>query len=114
MPGSPDSEAAIDRLLQVGAKWQSDVAAVWLYGSQRVANAAKTLDDEVNELFMIARARQLTWDEYRVLRVSAEGALEDLIRAMRQEAALPSFDVILRWRPEQAIRSDGGSNGTNA
>jgi hypothetical protein len=105
-PGTSASDRAIDRVLQIGAQWQSNVAAVWLYGSEPVTKAAKVLDDEVNNLFMIARSQQLSWDEYRSKRMPAEGALEQLISAIRNEARLPDFEVALRWRPELASEAD--------
>jgi hypothetical protein len=67
--------------------------------------ASKNLDDEVNELFLLARVRQFTWDEWRLQRMGAEGALEELITAIRQESMLPRFPVMLRWRPEQPSES---------
>lgn len=105
-PGTSTSDLAADRVLEIGAQWQSYIAAVWLYGSEPVTKAAKALDDEVNNLFLIARTQQLSWDEYRLKRIPAEGALEQLISAIRSEARLPRFEVALRWHPEEASKAD--------
>jgi hypothetical protein len=106
LPGTPESDGAVDRVLEVGARWQSNVAAVWLHGSEPVTKATKALDDQANALFMVARAEQLSWEEYRVKRMAAEGALEQLIAAVRHELGLPEFEVALRWRPEHHSRAD--------
>ena len=106
-PETPESGRAVDRVLEVAAQWESDVAAVWLHGSEPVTQAAKALDDEVNKLFMIARAQQLSWDDFRLKVIAAEGALEQLIAAIRRELRLPEFEVALRWKPEQPSRDDG-------
>src|SRR5689334_12070356 len=45
-PETPESDDVVDRVREVGARWQSDVAAVWLHGSEPVAKAAKALDDD--------------------------------------------------------------------
>jgi hypothetical protein len=100
-PGTDTSVAAVDRVLETGAVWQGNVAAVWLHGSEPVARAAKTLDDEVNDLFLDARVHSYTWDVWRARRISAEGALEELIATVRHESALPEFSVRLRWHPEK-------------
>jgi len=105
-PETPESDHAVDRVLEVGARWQSDVAAVWLHGSEPATKAAKALDDEVNKLFMLARSQQLSWDDYRLKRIATEGALEQLIAAIRRELRLPEFEVALRWRPEQPSKAD--------
>jgi hypothetical protein len=106
-PDTPESDRAVDRVLEEAARWESDIAAVWLHGSKPVTKTAKALDDEVNNLFMVARAQQLSWDDIRLKRISAEGALEQLIAAIRRELRLPDFEVTLRWQPEQSSRADG-------
>lgn len=105
-PETPESKDAIDRFLEVGVRWQSNVAAVWLHSSEPVTKAAKALDDELNVLFTVARAEQLDFDQYRVKRMDAETAFEQLIAAIRYELGLPEFEVAIRWRPERASKSD--------
>lgn len=106
VPGTPESDDASDRVLEVGARWQSNVAAVWLHSSEPVTKAAKEVDDQANALFMVARVEQLSWDQYRVRRTAAEGALEQLIAAIRHELGLPEFEVALRWRLESPSKAD--------
>jgi hypothetical protein len=106
VPGTPESDDAIDRVLEVGARRQSNVAAVWLHSSEPVSKAAKEVDDQANALFMVARVEQLSWDQYRVRRTTAEGALEQLIAAIRHELGLPEFEVALRWRLESPSKAD--------
>lgn len=79
-PGTPESDDAIDRFLEIGVRWQSNVAAVWLHGSEPVTKAAKVLDDELNVLFTTARTNQLDFDQYRVKRMDAEQAFEQTDR----------------------------------
>ena len=102
VPGTEESERAADRVLDTGVEWQRDVVAVWFHGSEAVTDAVKELDDQVNELFLSARARQFTWDEWRLRREVAEQALEQFILAIRREFALPDFPVKLRWHREKS------------
>jgi hypothetical protein len=101
VPGTEESDRAVDRVLDTGVEWQRDVVAVWFHGSEPVTEAVKELDDQANELFLSARDKQFTWDEWRVRRVVAEQALEQFILAIRREFALPEFPVKLRWRREK-------------
>jgi hypothetical protein len=106
VPGTPESDDAIVRFLEVAVRWHSNVAAVWLHSSEPLTKAAKALDDQANALFIAARAEQLNWDQYRAKRMNAEGALEQLIAAIRHELGLPEFEVAIRWRPDYPSKAD--------
>lgn len=54
-PGTAESDLAVDHVLEVGAKWERDVVAVWLHGSESVSAAVKELDNRITELFLEAR-----------------------------------------------------------
>jgi hypothetical protein len=106
VPGTEEADRAADRVLDTGVEWQRDVVAVWFHGSGPVTEAVKELDDQVNGLFLSARAKQFTWDEWRLRRVVAEQALEQFILAIRREFSLPEFPVSLRWRREERAAED--------
>lgn len=95
-PATAESDRAVDHVLELGTKWERDVAAVWLHGSESVAAAVKDLDNRITELFLEARSAQLTWEEWRRRRAEPEVALEALISAIRRELRLPDYPVQLR------------------
>ena len=95
-PGTVESDLAVDHVLDLGTKWERDVVAVWLHGSESVSAAVKELDNRLTELFLIAKNARLTWEEWRSRRAEPEAALEALISAVRREFRLPEFPIQLR------------------
>src|SRR5438105_2945183 len=53
-------ELLVEKCRDVGTAWNGSLVGVWLYGSKQVADAARHLDDAVNELFGLVRERQLS------------------------------------------------------
>jgi hypothetical protein len=98
-PGSAESDLAVDQVLELGAKWERDVVAVWLHGSESASTAVKELDNRITELFLQARSAQLTWEEGRSRRAAPEAGLEALISTIRREFRLPEFPIQLRLDP---------------
>ena len=114
-PDTTESDLAADHVLELGAKWERDVVAVWLHGSESVSTAVKQLDNRITELFLEARSAQLTWEEWRSRRAEPEAALEALISAIRREFRLPEFPIQLRLDPaltEGALNSATQSEPT--
>lgn len=114
-PGTAESDLAVDHVLDLGAKRERDVVAVWLHGSESVSTAVKELDNRITELFLDARRAQLTWEEWRYRRAGPEAALEALISAVRREFHLPAFPIQLRLDPaftEGALDSATQSKST--
>jgi hypothetical protein len=95
-PASPESDLAVSRVLELGAKWERDIVAVWLHGSESVTRAVKELDNQITRLFVEASAARLTLEQWRQQRAEAEAALEALISAIRHEFGLPEFPIRLR------------------
>jgi hypothetical protein len=98
-PGTVESDLAVDNVLELAAKWERDVVAVWLHGSESVSSSVKELDNRITELFLESRSAQLTWEEWRYRRAGPEAALEALISAIRREFRLPEFPIQLRLDP---------------
>jgi hypothetical protein len=114
-PATAESDLAVDRVLELGAKWESDVVAVWLHGSQSVTTAVKELDNRITELFLEARSARLTWEEWRDRRAEAEAALEEVISAIRRDFRLPEFPIQLRLDPALSAGAlDPGNHSTSA
>ena len=89
------------------------MVAVWVYGSEPATTAIKNLDDRLVALFMTVRVKQLTWDEWVMAMVDAEAGLEELIRTIRREIALPEFPVRIRWQVELPDSQLGPSQQAN-
>lgn len=71
-PASPESDLAISRVLELGAKWERDIVAVWLHGSESVTRAVKQLDNQITRLFVEAPTAKLTLEQWRQQRAEAE------------------------------------------
>ncbi len=94
-PGTPEAEQAANNALDLGVAFNRTVIALWLHGSASVASAAHELDLEVNKLFMTARSRHFTWDDWRVVRGPAERAMERFTETVRSELGLPHVPVTI-------------------
>jgi hypothetical protein len=92
-PGTPEAEQAADRALELNVDFNRTLIALWLHGTVPAAKAAHQLDIELNKLFMTARSRQLTLDEWRAARRSAERALEGFTETVRAELGLPPVPI---------------------
>jgi hypothetical protein len=62
-PGTAESDPAVDDALELAAKWERDVVAVWLHGSESVSTAVKELNNRITELSLEARSAHLTWEK---------------------------------------------------
>jgi hypothetical protein len=110
-PGTAESDLAVDHVLELGTKWEKNVVAVLLHGSESVSAAVKELDNRITELFLEARSAKLTWEEWRIQRAEPEAALEGLISAVRREFHLPEFPIQLRL--DGALTAGDGSAPQN-
>ena len=76
-PGTAESEAAEAHVYGIAASgWNQHVAAAWLHGSPTVFSAVENLDRHIVKLFLLARVRRLTWDEFQEERKPFQEALE--------------------------------------
>lgn len=83
---------------QVGAKWNSAVAALWLHAPQPVAIETRRLDDAINELFLAARdGGPWTRAEFRENRKPAQEALDAFINSVRRELSFGRHDIPRHW-----------------
>ena len=104
-PGTLQTDEAISRALDLGGEFNRAIFAVWLHGSEPVANTVRELNSRVNELFLASRAKQSSWEEWRVIRGPGEVALERFVEAVRSELSLPQISVAIRIEyPNGAIQ----------
>jgi hypothetical protein len=87
-----ESGQALDRNIE----FNRTLMAVMLHASGPAASAAHALDLELNKLFMVARSRQLSWEEWRESRGPAERAMEKFMETVRHELRLPALRVEMR------------------
>jgi hypothetical protein len=80
-PGTSESEAAENKVRATGAEWDRCMVAVWLHGSEPVAEAIQQVDLEVERLLNRIRSCQLTWEEFQEERRPSQ---EDLMRSSRR------------------------------
>ena len=95
-PGTDENEEVAMAALNLGAKWNRQVVAVWLHGSPNVTSALNKLDLEVDRSFLKARNGSYTWQQWRAERVVAEEALEAFLEAVRDELELPKLAIRVR------------------
>jgi hypothetical protein len=107
-PESDAARAAAARVLDMGIDWNKTVVAVWLHSSPRVAAALRELDYQVDDLFLLARSRRFTWDEWRKERQPAEKQLEILVETIRRELSLPRLTVSIRTGNLSGLPRDTG------
>ena len=91
----------VEKCRDIGTIWNGSLIGVWLYGSKQVADAARSLDDAVNELFGLVRERQLSPSEWRLAREPSQQCLEAFIETVRRDMSLPSLPVRRHWRPPE-------------
>jgi hypothetical protein len=94
--GTSEADEVQAAALDNGVEFNRLVVAVWLHGSAMVSAAVREVDHEINRLFLAARTRKFTWDEWRSTRRPAEHALERFIEAVRAELSLPPSPVAIR------------------
>jgi hypothetical protein len=102
-PGTPESEDALARALDLGVEFNQSVVAVWFHGSPAVAAAVHQVDLEVNKLATVARQKRYAWEEWRVARSPAEHAAEQFIEVVRAELGLPDITVMLCYPPHGPV-----------
>ena len=100
-PGTPESDEALARALDLGVDFNQSVVAVWFHGSPAVAAAVHEVDMEVNKLAAVARMKRYTWDDWRVARSPAEHTAEHFIEVVRSELGLPDIAVMLCFPPHE-------------
>jgi PhoPQ-activated pathogenicity-related protein len=65
-PGTAAADQAEIRVYEVAAQeWNQQVVATWLHGSPLVIPTVERLDRLVVTLFLDARARRYTWEEFQ-------------------------------------------------
>jgi hypothetical protein len=95
-PETREAGEAASRVLDLGGKFNSAIVAVWLHGSAPVAKAVREVNQETIKMFIAARARRFSWEEWRAIRGPADHALDDFIGAVRRELSLPPLEVATR------------------
>jgi len=84
-PETSESEAAETQVRAAGAEWDRWMVAVWLHGSEPVAEAIRQVDQEGDRLLDTIRSRQLTWEEFRAEREPVARRLDAFIEEIRKE-----------------------------
>jgi hypothetical protein len=62
-----------------------------------VISAVENLDRHIVKLFLLARVRRLTWDEFQEERKPVQEALEQYVEAVRQELRQPTLKVTVSY-----------------
>ncbi|WP_194838945.1 hypothetical protein [Nocardia sp. XZ_19_369] len=83
---SPNGMAALDR-------WNSALMSVLVYGSPRVAGAAKNVDDCVDECGMKASSAQHDWESWATETSPLKKSFQDLLAAIRGDLKLQSHSL---------------------
>ena len=94
--GSEKLEKAALPTVDLGKDFNSAAFAVWVHESEAVAISAKQSSSEVNELYLAAREREFSWDEWRAIRAPAEKFLEHFVGTVRFDLSLPQLTVAIR------------------
>jgi hypothetical protein len=92
-PGTSESEAAENKVRTTGAEWDRCMVAVWLHGSEPVAEAIQQVDLEVERLLNRIRSCQLTWEEFQEERRPVARRLDAFIEEIRKELKRPPVQV---------------------
>ncbi|MGB9136839.1 MAG: hypothetical protein WCB73_06355 [Pseudonocardiaceae bacterium] len=92
-PDTPESEAAENRVRAAGAEWNQCMVAVWLHGSEPVAEAIRQTDQEVERLLNRIRSCRLTWGDFREERRPAGRRIDAFIEEIRKEFKRPHIEV---------------------
>jgi L-lactate utilization protein LutB len=69
------------------------MVAVWLHGSESVAEAIQEVDLEVERLLNRIRSCQLTWEEFQEERRPVARRLDAFIEEIRKELKRPPVQV---------------------
>jgi hypothetical protein len=97
-PGTTESEAAEVHVYEIAASgWNQHVVSAWLHGSPTVIRAVENLDRNIVRLFLFARVRHFTWDEFQEARKPVQDALEQYIEAVRRELRQPALKVTVSY-----------------
>jgi hypothetical protein len=118
-PGTTESEAIETRVYEIAASgWNQHVVAGWLHGSPQVISTIENLDRHVVQLFLLARGRRFTWDEFQEARKPVQEALEHYVEAVRRELRQPALKVTVSYSfhglPESRKAADIASSPENS
>jgi hypothetical protein len=69
------------------------MVAVWLHGSEPVAEAIRQTDQEVERLLNCIRSCRLTWEEFREERRPVGRRIDAFIEEIRKEFKRPHVEV---------------------
>ena len=97
-PDPENRDPRTEEARNVGIDWNSAVFDVWLYGSRAVADHVRDLDENINSLFVDARANFYTTNEWQDAREKTQRLMDSYLDVVRTELDLPPHKIISDYK----------------